>query len=563
MSSNELRLAYVESAKDVSNPGMPSKDGILMLTRSIDVFFISWTKADTTQTHLLNGIMQSPLAFADVWEPGEQFCIDCTKFESVELKQDSFVLTFHRRDGASTRSFCFVNLPSVSSFLEQLILNGIAVVNENRGYFLEFYSRCHRGVCPFCPSTIRLETAAYKDIDKLWDSLMDVNEKLILYLQEKNCFPKDPTFPLATAARTLNNRLIKRIRAEIPSSNAGKTKLLDENGEIIDKENFREFVCLNGVLKEELQALLPVILGVYDVNATKDEIRAKEELQKKEFESLYKQTKLVKPHQLAKNSKLAAAFRVITHDALRTDRTTKPFEKENGVGVTMLTDLLRTYVIFNTPVGYLQGMNDLFVPFIQLFFDDWNSDSSPIDKDGNVVDHTVFMPKMFWWFDALLVNLEHLDMLEDVTTTCRLIAAEAMEIISRMSPAVSIWLRNSNLHEMVWLYSDFVMLFRRSYEDIWDVWCALSCFDCPPKAVAYFVAAIIVLAFEMIVQLPDTSITCVMNEFTVFLETLSLHEIIHVARYFYRTCPLPASPQEPPRDVEFGNFAYFDPDFLR
>ena len=561
MSFNELRLAYIESAKDVSKPGTPTRDGILTLTRSVDVFFISWTKADATQTHLLNGIMQSPLAFSDIWEPGEQFCIDCTKFQALELKQDSFTLTFTRRDEGATRSFCFVSLPSIASFLEQLILNGIAVVNGESGFSLEFYARCHRGVCPFCPSDIRLECAAIKDLDSLWESLMDLNEKLILYLRDKRCLPQDPTFPLAPVARTLNNRVVARIRAALPKLEKRKQKLLDKNGEIADKEHFRENVYLNGVLPEELPALLPFIVGLYDVNARKDEIAAKEAELAKEFRSLYKQTKLIKKQQVARNEKISSAFRVISHDVLRTDRGTKAFSNENGIGLKMVTDLLHTYILFNMPVGYLQGMNDLFVPLLLAFFDDWNDESSPVDKQGKVVDYEAVMPNIFWCFDALLWNINHFNMLRSVTDSCRDIAAQALTIVDQVSPTVVVWLRKSNLQELLWLYSDFVLLFKRSYEDVWDIWCAINCFDMPSRAIAYFVAAILVLTFESVTRLPETSVTDLMNAFPVFLETLSLLELAQFAQYFCQKAPIPPAVAVP-ENVEFGKFEFFAPDWL-
>ena len=71
--------------------------------------------------------------------------------------------------------------------------------------------------------------------------------------------------------------------------------------------------------------------------------------------------------------KISSAFRVISHDVLRTDRGMKAFSNENGIGLKMVTDLLHTYILFNMPVGYLQGMNDLFVPLLLAFFDDWNA----------------------------------------------------------------------------------------------------------------------------------------------------------------------------------------------
>jgi hypothetical protein len=39
------------------------------------------------------------------------------------------------------------------------------------------------------------------------------------------------------------------------------------------------------------------------------------------------------------------------------------------------------YAIYNPPIGYLQGMNDLFVPLILTFISGWSEDGEPIDID--------------------------------------------------------------------------------------------------------------------------------------------------------------------------------------
>ena len=131
----------------------------------------------------------------------------------------------------------------------------------------------------------------------------------------------------------------------------------------------------------------------------------------------------------------------------------------------MLEDLLKAYCVYNPPIGYLQGMNDLFVPILLAYMPDWDENGDPIDKDGKVVDYKSYMPEIFWCFDSMLRNTDHLSFLSSVTEHCQGEAEIVHQILSQISPIAAIWMKRNNLSELLWCYSDFVLLFKRSFED--------------------------------------------------------------------------------------------------
>ena len=51
----------------------------------------------------------------------------------------------------------------------------------------------------------------------------------------------------------------------------------------------------------------------------------------------------------------------------------------------MITNLLKSYSVFNPPLGYLQGMNDLFVPILLAYLPNWSEEGIPLDDNGNAI----------------------------------------------------------------------------------------------------------------------------------------------------------------------------------
>lgn len=53
-------------------------------------------------------------------------------------------------------------------------------------------------------------------------------------------------------------------------------------------------------------------------------------------------------------------------DVNRTDRNHPFFEGEHNPNVTLLHDILMTYVMYNFDLGYVQGMSDLLAPILYV-----------------------------------------------------------------------------------------------------------------------------------------------------------------------------------------------------
>jgi hypothetical protein len=241
---------------------------------------------------------------------------------------------------------------------------------------------------------------------------------------------------------------------------------------------------------------------------------------------------------VAKNRTLSAAYRVIQHNVSRTDRQVSAFAKDGGIGLQMVTHLLQAYCVFNPPIGYLQGMNDLFVPILRAFLPTWNDDGFPVDENGNVLDHREFLSIIFWCFEAMFCNISHLDLLENVIDECKVKSIAIEGILRKVSPLVAIWMNRARIHTLLWLYSDFVLLFKRSFSsDVWPVWLQLNCAPNPGNWIDYFVTAILVLGFGRLKSLQNVGLTTLMEEFPKILMTLDRREIGRTALWLTEKVP--------------------------
>ena len=57
-------------------------------------------------------------------------------------------------------------------------------------------------------------------------------------------------------------------------------------------------------------------------------------------------------------------FFIVAKDVLRTDRSYDCFRDPEGPKMKQLEDVLKTYLMYNIDLGYVQGMSDLLAPIL-------------------------------------------------------------------------------------------------------------------------------------------------------------------------------------------------------
>ena len=573
---HQSQLSIVEPATETHEGKTVS--GVLILSQAEDNFFICWNPLGSPTQNIIavfEAQGRNEVKVED-WTPCKPFKIDCQKLSTIRLdvtekEQISVELKEFTEKESDAKSRTFnVNISdftSLSEFIEILLVKGIAVPYDKEKYALFFYKKCHKGVFNYTPTYIQLQFSEYESLDKFWDNVHKYYQELIIHLDKSDSLPKDPLFPLGVAARAAHKRVFDEIEKSIssqPTKYEKVTEIFDEEGNIKDKENFRKRVYYSGIDHEKMAEALPFIFGVYTLDQTKEEREKQKEEQVKEFNTLWKQVENLQDDQIKNNKKLTGFFRVISHDISRTDRQTDAFKEVDKPGLTMLSKLLRTYCVFNPPISYLQGMNDLFVPIILAYMPKWTEDGQPVTKDGQPIDYESLLPDIFWCFDSMLRNTNHISFLSSVTEHCQKQAEIVHKIMTEVSPLAAIWMRRNNLAELLWCYSDFVLLFKRSFpENIWSIWLKLNCSEDPKHWLSYFVAAIMMKAFEKLSELPDVTIPTVMDKFPKIMAGLDHDSLGLVACWLYENAKTLKITEEKKEESSIEeNFEFFHPCWL-
>jgi hypothetical protein len=570
-----FHLAVVEPADDVTDPS--PIEGWLVFTRVDNFFELVWSPLENSPIKHVVAIFQNLEKPSEPWSPGLFLRHDCRKLAMLSLAHEGdfvFVSVFHR-EVATDRRFRVrtANFLEVSRLIEQLIVTGVAVPcrTDERPHALRFYERASRNVYVSVPPYIQLNFELFGGLPAFWAAVHAFFREIVLHLDESNTMPRDPKFPLADAAGAAHFLEMQKIYAFVaayeekaPITAAEWPALFDADGRLRDADGFFGRIFLAGVEPGIRKQALPFVFDVYPADSTAAERNALKAKLSQQYALLGKQVATVKAHQLDHHKKLAGSFRVINHDVSRTDRWHDAFKTgpdpanpDVGVGLTILTALLRAYSLYNPTIGYLQGMNDLFVPIILTYFPNWNPETGcPVNEDGEPVEYEDDVSEIFWDFEGMLRRTNHLVLLSSVTEQCQEKARVIARIISEISPLVAIWMRRNGLADLLWMYSDFVLLFKRSFDEIWSIWLQLNRAPASTNWLTYFVTGIMLETFPEFSKLPEVSITSIMDAFGNIVKTIDPVRIGKIALWIYKNHPIPEPDvvSNPEADVEFEFF---------
>lgn len=565
---NRFLLSTIEMAIDISLPNSQIP-GTLCLFRLDDYFYLQWKQHENRPNQTIAAIFESlDSTSEDNWNPSSPFSFNCSNASFIEFRQNPFQLLIYRNDTpqpSEPRTFIIPEsyFVSVVDFVQKLLSNGIAVIGTEYEYCLEFYRYCHHRVFSFTPPHIQLRMVEFKGFESFWDEVHQYYEQLIIHLDKSNTLPKDNEFPLATAARAAHARKMKSINnfvSAIPTyqmiTESEFQSLFDDSGAIKNPELFKKRLYHEGAEIKLLPKLLPFVFGLYPLKSTTAE---REQIDKRisdETDSLMKQVEIKQKEQTSHSKRITEIFRVITNDVLRTDRHLNTFKNPKGIGSDILTKFLKMFSILFPPLGYLQGMNDLFVPLMLSYIPDWSEDSTPIDKDGNPLDYKPLLPKIFWCFEAMMHNTNHLEMLSRVTDCCQQQAIVVHYLLEKVCPIAAIWMRKNGLKGLLWCYSDFVLLFKRTFTDVWPTWLQFNCSPNPSRWLSIFMCSILIAGFDQLTRLPDVQINSMMDAYPKILSSISLKKISQIALWLVSVVPLEPIVEKKENDVQ-TKFTFF------
>ena len=547
MTKKFLVLSYLEDVNEIIN-GNDKNLGFLTLIQYHELFYLRWTRIENSKFKGIPSLttletLQKELFNDQKWKENEQFFILTNAFEYISFQQkvsESKTIEFSikKREESVLRTFklsseCDVSL---ALFLEQLLKYGIAVPSltgciENCKYNLFFYKNSYIHTCQAHPSHIQIKTDEFQSLDELWNRVLDYYSQLIIYLNSAESMPIDNDYPLKDGAQAVHIKIMEKIHNDIDQKLNEKQyeditehnykDIFDDNGKIIDPDLFKARLFHANLDQKLLTYFLPFILGVYPLTSTLKEREELDNEMKEVYKVLELQLNILQQSAVDHNEKLKGFLDTIKKDVDRTDKTNDAFRDDNSIGCQILTKFLKMYVLYNPPISYLQGMNDLLVPIITAYFPKWDQDGHPIDENGNRIDdYEKNLPIMFWCFDAMLKNTRHTELLQDVPLVSKQIAEEVISLLSKISPLCEIWLSRNSLSQLEWCYSVFVLLFKRTFtKNIWYTWLRFNTATLPGKFLVLFVTAIILEDLILFSNLKDISVPSIIKNFNDIVTT--------------------------------------------
>jgi hypothetical protein len=561
-------LAVIDSAADVTSSSVL---GWLALTHFDGFFELGWAPHVDVSIQRATAVFRNLTLTSDDWIVGKFMRLNCQQvsYLSFELVNQSIILTLTRISHHGPRKFCvdLVDFFEFALFIEHLLLMGIAVPADPSGsvYSLKFYPNCRHNVYGLIPPHIHIKCDSFTTIEDFWGSLLRFFTEIMVHLANNAIMPQNSTFPFISAALTCHNYVMAELSARTASWEfkpiTDFASLFDDNGRLYEPDLFFDRAFATGLEPSFRAAALPFVFRAYPLDSTSDERRKLDAIFKSSYDALRRKVNDILENHFDKLPRLAEPFRTIDLDVPRTDRQLPAFASGAGHGPDLLTELLKVYCLSNPRVGYLQGMNDLFVPLIHAFLPDWDNDGNPVDQDGTVIDYREYAPIIFKCYEMMLNLTKHFTLLAQVKVVCLEKVQVILGLLDRVSPFVSIWLRHFGLQDLVWMYPEFVLMYKRSMTiDILNLWIQINSSPAPADWLIYFTTAIFLKTFPDYAHCQPATETGMMSLFPDLLPKLDMLELEKISLWIYRNYPLEHG--TPPTPEPEAPLIYFEADWL-
>lgn len=141
-------------------------------------------------------------------------------------------------------------------------------------------------------------------------------------------------------------------------------EFMTEDGRISDSERVKEIIFRGGIVYSLRNEVWKYLLGYLRWDDTREQ-RIEHRRQKiQEYYKMKLQWLSMSPEQERNFSDFRDRKCQVEKDVKRTDRTIDFFAGDDNPNVSLLQDILMTYIMYNFDLGYVQGMSDLLAPIL-------------------------------------------------------------------------------------------------------------------------------------------------------------------------------------------------------
>ncbi|OHT06061.1 hypothetical protein TRFO_05717 [Tritrichomonas foetus] len=273
------------------------------------------------------------------------------------------------------------------------------------------------------------------------------------------------------------------------------------------------------------------LLGYYQSNYTNDQKKEEEEKKFLEYKDLLSQTQSEIQFQYDCNQ----IKTIIRNDVARTEKSDSFFKDLDSLARKMMIRILINYNAYNKDVGYVQGMCDLARPFFTVFIKDITDENNIKIYNDKWVDRDHAESLIYWHFVGFLKLGGQEAMFSSMAENQMFFAERAFAIAKNNHPLLGQWLIAHNLSDLLFLYSSFLLQFKRYFpmNQILQLWDAIYSSDNPSVFLRFFVAATLFILFPYIASSQSTDNGSIMILVGNTLDKIDIKEIIILSKQLY------------------------------
>ena len=313
-------------------------------------------------------------------------------------------------------------------------------------------------------------------------------------------------------------------------------KLEEAKSCIKDLDRFKKVISNRGLCDESRWLVWPYLLGLFDTKKSYEENAKELEKQNNEYKQIIStwNTSFID----AQINEVQAITRLsadVMKDVRRTDRSLKQFSGDDNPNLSVLNNVLIAYANYSRDTGFVQGMGDLVATFIVLYVKEWNKQSNGeyLFKlaDGRELNQEDTEAFIFQLFCAMMRVTQQDRMFTDLVKQQEFAFERVFAIIQEFHRPLAEWLQTNKLDNMIFMYRQLILLFKREFEPnmVKRLWDSLFAHAHPWAQSRFFCAALMIVAFPRLLLETNGTIEEVMNEVDRAIAEADVEECIGLA----------------------------------
>ncbi|KOC60131.1 TBC1 domain family member 16 [Habropoda laboriosa] len=138
--------------------------------------------------------------------------------------------------------------------------------------------------------------------------------------------------------------------------------LLNERGQLEDDLALRKGVFFGGLEPALRKIVWPFLLHCYSYQSTYEDREQISAIRRQEYEEIQKRRLSMNPEQAEHFWRNVVC--IVEKDVVRTDRGNPYYAGEDNPNIEIMKNILLNYAVYNSRLGYTQGMSDLLAPLL-------------------------------------------------------------------------------------------------------------------------------------------------------------------------------------------------------